>query len=782
MNSLILVALFLFSVLFSGLSQTKLTNKDNLNLDSLNHYITREVNELRKKAKVNLIAVDSKLQPAAHDHAMYMSDNEKMTHFQKSKIKKTPKNRVDFYGGQFAVVGENVQVNNFETLKKKGKGKSSEIETYEELAEKLVLAWKNSPPHYENLIHPDFKTTYTDVSIGENGQIYACQLFGGSAYIDKYEAQNPIVNYKPENEKKCKSCKKRPPRGYIYILEDNTIVFEYFTPKMEWPKKKSSRMRLYNPWTAGLAADIVLKSQYPCDSNSFFNGRRGVRGIPLEPVYKKDYSKDIHMKYTSIVLGKVPSYINEEFEVNLTVIKRKRTCLNILFNNIRSQFHVEIPVEFSFKPLPATRVNTTIDTLSTRLFFEKSAIVSTDTNLISAISMVKENMSVIEKIEIKGFASIEGSTENNTILYTKRAQFLLKRLEELGVDTSKVIVTTNENFADFRSDIVNTKFDYLLKLSDLDLKQQLLDKQLSNDLEFVLKNHRYVNLEIVLKSDAISRYTKEMVQNLITRNVQNENFKKAEEFQQIQFGLALSGEVTLDEINYLPYPLDKKHLGLLHNRAIINYVLDSTNEFARMKLYGDLIALYQINPDDKKLVTSIAILDYYQGQWMVSSSTKSKFYDSIIDNKLIDKEIKAQILLNFASYVDWETFMSTGSYNPDYYYYRLVQKFVSAAKLNVDKTFEIASYYSFFNNTNYAYSLTKGIIDETTNPDDIIFFLKLIHLTDIELPRKKYVSYFKKAQELAGEKFCGFFNSPDLNFQILDDEEIKEIYCESCSE
>src|SRR5690606_17356407 len=104
----------------------------------------------------------------------------------------------------------------------------------------------------------------------------------------------------------------------------------------------------------------------------------------------------------------------------------------------------------------------------------------------------------------------------------------------------------------------------------------------------------------------------------------------------------------------------------------------------------------------------------------------------------------------------------TGSYNPEYYYYRHVQNYVSSAKLNVDKTFEIASYYSFFNQNEYAYSLTKSIIDETNDPNDIIFFLKLIHLTTIEISRNKYIAYFKKAQQFAGVHFCTFFNSPKL--------------------
>jgi uncharacterized protein YkwD len=61
------------------------------------------------------------------------------------------------------------------------------IDTYEKLAKELVITWRKSPPHYANMINPDFKTSFTSIAIGENGEIYACQLFGGSKYENIYK-------------------------------------------------------------------------------------------------------------------------------------------------------------------------------------------------------------------------------------------------------------------------------------------------------------------------------------------------------------------------------------------------------------------------------------------------------------------------------------------------------------------------------------------------------------------------------------------------------------------
>ena len=161
-------------------------------------------------------------------------------------------------------------------------------------------------------------------------------------------------------------------------------------------------------------------------------------------------------------------------------------------------------------------------------------------------------------------------------------------------------------------------------------------------------------------------------------------------------------------------------------------------------------------------------------------SKKVSFYNSIQKWKNLDRVQQARILLNVAAWHDWGYYYSTGSHKEKKYWFTKVKKYVKLAKLDVDKTFEIASYYHFFWQYQYAYNLTKKIVDNTENPNNLIFFLKLIHLTDVKLSRKTYLKYFKKIKEYSGKEFCTFFNNPALNFQILDDEEIKKIYCEEC--
>lgn len=769
-----------------GQSQTPFSSSS-IDVDILNEHILEGVNKLRKKAKVHRLRNETALLPAADDHANYMLKKTKLTHNQRKRIKKTPKNRVDFYGQQFNQVGENVQLNNLNLNRSSKDKKNPRLDTYERLAEQLVLGWKNSPPHYANMISPNFQTTNTAIAIGENGEVYACQLFGGSKYEDKYKNQRDTVEFKPDLPRRCWRCKVRPPAGGLIVLEDSTIVFRHYQPRFFFnllvvPSIRNSRMRFFKPRKDGLAADIIVKSQYSCDSNSYHNGLSNFRGIPLEPVYKKDFNGGIHSDYTEIILGKVPTYIDEEFEVNLVVIQNKRPCSNTLFNIIPSKFNVDIPLSYEFDPLVTKMKCYKIDTLYRRMYFDKSMVTPRDSILNEIIRLVRINESHIRKIDISGFASIEGSTQGNVELYQKRAVFLTEQLEALGTDSTSIEIKTAENFIDFRKDIQGTEFEYLDSLSDAELKEKMQDRNLSAELEFLLDQHRYVDIRIITRHDYELEYDVDLVNGQLDASIDKGNLQKSIELQRIQYGLALAGEMTIEEIESIVIPVEKKNLILLHNRAVMKYAIEATTVESLKAFRSDLWQIRELKENDKRLNTSIAIIDYHLyslGQYHDKTVT---FYDSIKKWRYLDGVQQARILLNVAANHDWEWWKATGSHNEKKYWFKKVKRYVEPARLDVDKTFEIASYYNFFWQHEYAYSLTKGKVDETENPNDLVFFLKLIHLTDVKLPRKKYLSYFRKIKKYSGEDFCSFFNNPALNFQIFDDEAIKKIYCEECNE
>lgn len=768
---------FLFLLFFlpaSSFGQTPIGEITQIDKELLNKFILAEVNKIRKKEKAEPLENQSELLPAAQDHADYMRRKAKLTHFQRfNRYKKTPKNRVDFYGRQFAVVGENVQLNNLRLNAVPGDKKNPPLTTYEKLAQELVTTWKNSPPHFRNMINPEFKSTYTTVSVTETGEVYACQLFGGSVFETSYEEQADSLDYKPERDGRCHFCKKRVPVGHIELGADSSIFFVYRTP-LRWPSFTESRMRLFNPWNDGLAADIVLKSQYPCDSANYFNGRRGVRGIPLPPVYRKDFHIGIFQ--TTIRLGKVPEYIREDFEVNVTVVKNKRTCSNILYNIIPSEYYVEIPLNFDIEAKDLTKTDYIPDTLTASFFFQKGAVEPVDTLMLQTLTgFIHANKTKIDQISLEGYASIEGATETNTRLYKQRAEYLSRILLANGIGEKQISLKVNENFADFREDVAGTAFADLAKKSDIELKNALKDPELVRKLEPILAKHRYVHVRITSKDTVHLQVTKEVIQDLFKQALMTNNKRSAVELQKAQYAYVRKGALRLSDLDSIPIPVVARNKQLLHNLAVIHFLTDSLNP----KRYDDLEAalkqILKLDKTDQSAATSVAILEYYRYRDDLLDLSEKQYFKKVKGLKDIDQKIQARILLNFASATDWEHQRRKKKY------YGKVKSYIPNARLDVDKTFELASYYSYFDQDEFAYNLVRNKIDDTKNPEDLVYFLKLIQLANISITHDKYLSYFEKIRRYSGSKFCTFFNSPNLNFQILDDPDIKKIYCRECA-
>src|SRR3954467_3477285 len=80
-----------------------------INYKFLEHLVKEQIDSVRIAHHLAALVNDSILYIAAKDHSSYLVARNKMGHFQPDIPKKvTPLNRVEFYGGKFEIVGENV--------------------------------------------------------------------------------------------------------------------------------------------------------------------------------------------------------------------------------------------------------------------------------------------------------------------------------------------------------------------------------------------------------------------------------------------------------------------------------------------------------------------------------------------------------------------------------------------------------------------------------------------------------------------------------------------------
>lgn len=511
---------------------------------------------------------------------------------------------------------------------------------------------------------------------------------------------------------------------------------------------------------------------------------RAVDGIPLAPVYKKDFRSDRYKRKSSyIILGEVPSYIDQEFEVNLTVISNKRTCSKTLFHIIPAYFSLTPSLEFKLDTLSASAIKTRVDILTEKIMYGQDDATISDSLMRPVIALLEENDKTVVTANVSGYASIEGSTENNLQLQKTRAENILKHLGDFGISEASVNVKTSENFEEFRTDIKGTEFEELGNLSNAELKTLLLDRTKMLELEPILKNHRYAKLTIGVRWTEKIEFDLDTVQYLMKKAVANLSVGKIREAQSLQAKFAVNGELTVDDLYEVEIPRQKKFIRPLYNRLILQFYIDSTdNRYEALTLLRDSLASLITLDKSNKLLNTQHLIAEFETINFGGYKDRRKYMDKLKKRKFIDSKVHARLILKLASINDWSWWTSNGYSSPSNFMFKEVKKYVVPAGLSVEEKFQVARYYCFFHENKYAYSLTKSIVDDTDDPKNIIFFLKLIYLTDAHPDRKTYIRLFKKIQKIAGPEFCTFFNSPRLNFQIFKDPEVKEIYCEMCGD
>ncbi|NJM79578.1 MAG: CAP domain-containing protein [Flavobacterium sp.] len=144
-----------------------------LNYDALENTVLELMNQHRKSLNINALEKDIVLQKSAQDQSNYMLKIKKLAHEQNTVAKKYPKNRIKFHGGNdFNAYGENVL---YLTVEPKTYAKND----IEALAKRIYEDWKNSPPHYKNIISKEF--AYASLAFSydiKSKRLYATTVFG----------------------------------------------------------------------------------------------------------------------------------------------------------------------------------------------------------------------------------------------------------------------------------------------------------------------------------------------------------------------------------------------------------------------------------------------------------------------------------------------------------------------------------------------------------------------------------------------------------------------------
>jgi len=161
----------------SNLSST--IDINNIDLNILKSRLLQKINKERTKLGLTNFSSKSDLNHAAKIHNDYMLQTNILDHSQTGTSTPNMMDRIKKAGGNYRTAGENIQYEGF-TIRTTNGVKSIIAPSYEKLAEDLWQNWKTSPPHYKNLINPDFKFLGTSIGWSDKKTaMFATQVYGG---------------------------------------------------------------------------------------------------------------------------------------------------------------------------------------------------------------------------------------------------------------------------------------------------------------------------------------------------------------------------------------------------------------------------------------------------------------------------------------------------------------------------------------------------------------------------------------------------------------------------
>jgi len=180
--SLAIIFCLLFNI-EAGKTQVRDTaiNPEHFNRALLEHFIKIRIDSVRLGKNLGKLQSDSLLYLAAQDQAIFLVKKPEIGHIQPGKKKKNPMDRAHYYHADYHMIGENVERIFYLTsmeMRKVSK-KPVFIRTYDQAATEMVEGWVHSPPHYKNILTPEFDLTGVAVSVNpKDKSMIGVQVFG----------------------------------------------------------------------------------------------------------------------------------------------------------------------------------------------------------------------------------------------------------------------------------------------------------------------------------------------------------------------------------------------------------------------------------------------------------------------------------------------------------------------------------------------------------------------------------------------------------------------------
>ncbi|BAO56608.1 hypothetical protein [Nonlabens marinus] len=573
--------------------------------------------------------------------------------------------------------------------------------------------------------------------------------------------------------------------SFVIKREGNQLFFE--TNDEKWVKQ------LFKKPTDGIAVDIVSKKRYDCETTS---QPSQVKGKLLAPVYTSEIRKGLkpfeNTRYR-VAVGTIPiSMLKEELEFNILFLNENTLCKYYTIYNLASYPWDLLDMGVYLDSLTfknekivsdSEQAVTRYKTLRFVIPFEKNKSVYDVSDIKPLYDSLRLTDFNIKTIDIKAYASVEGSTQRNMELQQERGSSIASSLQSFQSPEIETAITTSENWVEFFNDISRSKYASLKSLSKNEIKSQLVG-QLSKDLEPILADHR--KAVVTLELNRIDVYKDKSMEELIglfNTSIAADQLEEATVIQNSLFE-KIKEKVSPEALKQLNIPDQKKYLEFLNKNTMYSYLMD-----IRLSLiaYNEMKKLAELDPSNPKIQYNLAVLKFVLWRNNAAPIDANQFKSQINDlNKFnIDRALIDRMMINY-HIVRAEREMRKRNFNEKDKSVLSILSTYKKVPLTDTDYLSLAQFLTYYAQSSEAVKLVEPRAQQITIDEDLLFYYLNLTMIDKRITQTDaYRTIMLNAVNQNKERYCKLFD-PSLEggvtFQLLEDAFLKSTYCENCQE
>ncbi|MFW5851069.1 MAG: hypothetical protein ACOCWB_02480 [Bacteroidota bacterium] len=673
--------------------------------------------------------------------------------------------------------------------------------TYDEVGQDVAYIIFSRTKLLEIAENPRYTFIGIAARLDEEGKrAYISLNFGNYSLesLNKKELKNadlPITTYQyfldGYDERACRKSKIFPD---IYALQQNISVKDGVI-WFETDDYRTLRKLLRYP-KDGLAVDIVMWKQYPCDGDNLINTIMLNKGHMTKPVYNREFEKEneyqgrVAKDKLKIKLGTIPEGVRD-YELNLVIILDKYVCASLIPPYIMPETNTTLPKakafpdtitpsHNAFRYIP--RQDTAI--VSFTIPFDKGKSQYKKEDIQAFIDSLDQPHFHPLSFKITAYSSIDGDPQRNMELRGERILSIKRAIEEYSENSVPITTESSDSWSLFYSDIVGTDFQFLRPKSKKEVLRYLKQGDNKKMLEPILAKHRFAKIDIRVRYD-ISTVQKEQdyVLYLFNKALQEYDIDKALAIQKYIIEQVLRKRYTRLAVDKMNIPNRFEYAGILMNKLWLDYEarevpIDEAYviELRRLNRMSPENAYIRRNLVFARLQIEVINNDSYviELQREIDDLMNSSLPKYVIDPVNLQLQILSIEALGENLKISNEDKFIEEAFDR-------IKNIIEIDKTDWQGAYNLAVLFTSMGDYEYPLSIMTPMIHNPNIDENFIFmFISICTHTNYMRYTEVFEQALQRAYEINPKKLCELIDTGKISFQIMDNPEVKKFYCNAC--